>query len=155
MRGVWLSTLFSTAAFGCLGDAGDRAFGIGDETGGSSNCTLIGCASGLQVTLEGESVDLGVANWRLEVTSPQGNVSCVDGEDVVTGQFSCSSTFGAFLVSENFMPESATFTALRNDEVVWGPQDRALTFREFQPNGPGCDPTCISASVIVDLGEVE
>ena len=140
-------------------------------------CTLIGCDSGLKVTLEPGS-GWPDGRYRFEIEADQDRASCTgslplrpcagakrgDVENGVTCdrpdivrivESGCalpsgSQGFPVVWFDPRLRPSTATVTVLRNDEVV-GRSELRPQFQTVQPNGPGCEPVCHMAGATLTL----
>jgi hypothetical protein len=104
----------------------------------SDVCTLIGCNSGLTVSL----AQAPVGGYTIEVFAQAGGPHFT---------FECASAAQCGTAAEfkDFTPDQATIrvtTAAGTREQTVQP-----TYSQNQPNGPSCGPTCRQASVTVAL----
>jgi hypothetical protein len=108
--------------------------GCGSST--DAACTLIGCTDQFVVTVEGPAG----AEFVVQASEPGGDTRT---ETCTVTNDSCA------IVFDNFAPDQITLRVTgpeRELSVTLQPAYEAL-----RPNGPGCPPTCLRASVTVDL----
>lgn len=96
-------------------------------------CTQIGCTSGIELRLEEEPSP----PYRVEAEAGGGNARYV---------FECDRAEGCpHIFFSEFTPDHVTFEVIAGADTTW--YEVRPTYREGQPNGPGCEPTCLNAVV--------
>lgn len=98
-------------------------------------CTLIGCSSGMRVLIEGSVPE----RYTVHVNAGSGTLRTLE----------CTSGTACDVFIEN---ETPTEVVVR---ITWGDHDREWTvqptYRDQQPNGPGCPPTCRQGTVAITI----
>jgi len=126
-------------------------------------CTEIGCTSGLSVTLTGNGFFPGTyyVTWN-ESTEDDIAESCLfvveNGElglDGELGTNNCTITNIAAGEVVVLLPILSTpsITVSFQDDVI-GTLTQAVDYETSQPNGPGCEPICMSSGLILPVADV-
>ena len=120
------------------------ALGIGALSGCSifepEACTLVGCSEGLTVRLTSQPTE----PYRIELFTPGAqqpfhSYECDGGEGCSQGTHSSRLTVSQILVRVTTAAGSL-FTEVPN-----------VVYRKTYPNGRGCDPPCLSATVTAEV----
>ncbi len=101
----------------------------------STVCTLVGCSDDVFVTLTGNVP----AEYYAQVRVP--------GEETV--EFFCRPGFCGLKVEGT--PVEVELTILDSDREEIARGSFTLVYEDFQPNGPSCDPTCVRATVVLNI----
>ena len=125
----------------------------GEDAGGGRACTEIGCSDG---------VTFVVARGALDSTRKLVARACLDGT-CKTHRLSPEmlDQAGGVALDAWFAPDTldpsreheASLTIREGRRAIFG-LERAVTLETSQPNGPGCPPTCHSATVRIDAADV-
>lgn len=98
-------------------------------------CTMIGCASGVRVMVEGNVPE------RYTVHVNEGGRTL--------RSLVCTAGAACDVFIENETPAEVVV------RIVWGDHDRewavAPTYRDVQPNGPACPPTCRQGTIAITI----
>jgi hypothetical protein len=98
-------------------------------------CTMIGCSSGVRVLIEG--------------SAPERYTVHVNASGRTLRTMECTAGNACDIFIEN---ETPTEVVVR---IVWGDRDREWTvnptYRDVQPNGPACPPTCRQGTIAITI----
>jgi hypothetical protein len=109
-------------------------------------CTLIGCQSGLFVSFKADAP----ATFKLKLTAKDGKV--VEGSCPSNGStaFQC---FPNSVSTPEFTPEQLSLELTVGEQMLV--KSFTPAYKNNQPNGPDCEPTCKQATIELDLTELK
>ena len=110
---------------------------MGCDGSTSPDCTLVGCTSGLWISVEYPAT----ADFTVAVSDPDG--ATLTGTCSVKAGDPCGVRF------EDFRPEQLTVSVTGAGQEV--SVSLAPTYEILQPNGPECEPTCWNATIGIEL----
>lgn len=108
----------------------------GCDVSGPTACTNLGCETGLHVELEGQPQGA----FSITADSPGGESRVIECTEVTTG---CP------LVFVDYTPAEVMLTYESADVTVH--ETFTPTYALVRPNGPGCSPECLTATVVLQL----
>jgi hypothetical protein len=103
----------------------------------SGVCTLIGCNSGLIVSVQ----PAPTPPYRIEAYTEPSATRYV--ADCATAD-SC----GSGVVFTDFTPDRVSVDVITGADTVTREFTGPITYKTSQPNGPSCSPTCQSATIV-------
>lgn len=175
LRSFFGASAALTLAVACAGNPSPAHPGDGQD--GPPNppmegkiCTEIGCANGFRLELRKDSWEPGSYSFHIEAdgevsdctgslplkpcdASP--SVTCTGAKGFFIGESGCAMAADQQGFSEiqfETSPKQITVTISRDGSEL-AKQTFEPTYKESQPNGPGCEPICRQASASITLAQ--
>jgi hypothetical protein len=104
-------------------------------------CTLIGCTSGVTVTLSGTPME----SYRVEII--EAGSSIANKVQICSAGAECSTT----VHFDNYQPQGNVRIRVVTSRGTATSPPILLRYNPVTPNGPDCSPTCLIANVTMPL----